>query len=531
MKITSQIKKQKSEIEFVDTLYKTLLGELSFILNNFHNVKWNLKSWETLIGPWLSRYIAVIVNRYKNKNNYKNLKITNNKYSLACSDLSEFTLNIQNVDWNKYLVKRIKKVSIKKKSKFFIKLVKPINSITKFYLSQKITFIFLRLLLSILCFNNKFVFYKPYFGKSFRVLRLFLSLKEVPFIYDRFLDNRWFFPYDKNLRKKIKIRSSNKSVEEKIVRSLLIESMPTIYLEGFKKMNSLAYKTLFPKKTKIIFTGPILKDNLFKFWSSAQISKGTKLIIKQHGTNYGQIRDWDHEKHEISISNKYLTYGWNSNNKKIFSSCNFYSFKTKNYKDIKNKKILVVPGDLRFYKTNNIFFDENINNTLKLFDNFLKKFDKKELKNIFFKSHPLDSKSNFYLENYLKKKYKINYLNFNSNLDDLFNKFELIIFFYNSTDFLKMINTNKMAISVNNKFFYKTLNKPAFKKFNILKNNCLFFDNTNILYNHLKTKNLVKWWNSKKTCRAKKLFKDQFSNSSEKNYSSTLKYLKKLKEN
>ena len=94
-----------------------------------------------------------------------------------------------------------------------------------------------------------------------------------------------------------------------------------------------------------------------------------------------------------------------------------------------------------------------------------------------------------------------------------------------------MINTNKMVISVNNKFLYKTLNKPAFKKFNILKNNCLFFDNTNILYNHLKTKNLVKWWNSKKTCRAKKLFKDQFSNSSEKNYSSTLKYLKKLKEN
>ena len=110
MKITSQIKQQKSEIEFVDTLYKTLLGELSFILNNFHNVKWNLKSWETLIGPWLSRYIAVIVNRYKNKNKYKNLKITNNKYSLACSDLSEFTLNIQNVDWNKYLVKRIKEV-------------------------------------------------------------------------------------------------------------------------------------------------------------------------------------------------------------------------------------------------------------------------------------------------------------------------------------------------------------------------------------------------------------------------------------
>ena len=530
MKINSQIKKQKLEIKFIDNLYKKLLIELSVIFNDIHEVKWKLKSWEILLGPWLSRYITVIVDRYRNINRSQKLNIINNKYTLASSDLSEFTLNTQNKDWNKYLEKRIKEILIKKKNKSLIKIIKQNNSITKFSFLQKITFFLLNLLKPILCFNNKFVFYKPYFGKSLKVIRLFLSLREFPFIYDKFLDNRWFFPYNKNFRKKIKISLSSNSIEERIVKSLLLESIPTIYLEGFRKINKIIYNNLFPKKTKIIFTGSILKDNLFKFWVSSQVSKRAKLIIKQHGTNYGQISSWDHEKHEISISDKYLTYGWN-HNKKTFSSCNFYSFKKENYKILKNKKILIVPGDLRLFKTNNILFDKKMSNTLKLYDDFLKKFKKSKLKDIFFKSHPLDFKSNFYIENYLKKKYKINYLNHNLNLDNLFNEFELIIFFYNSTDFLKLIGSNKPTFFINNKFFYKTLNKQASKKFNLLKERKLAFDNVNILHSHLRKNNLLKCWNSKKTHRAKKLFKDQFSNSSEKNYISTINYLKKLKEN
>ena len=45
MKITSQIKKQKSEIEFVDTLYKTLLGlEIIFRKSISDEPLWILKS-------------------------------------------------------------------------------------------------------------------------------------------------------------------------------------------------------------------------------------------------------------------------------------------------------------------------------------------------------------------------------------------------------------------------------------------------------------------------------------------------------
>jgi len=264
---------------------------------------------------------------------------------------------------------------------------------------------------------------------------------------------------------------------------------------------------------------------------ASQISRGVKLIVKQHGVNYGQISKWDNEKHEINICNKYLTYGWNYNNKKTFSSCNFYSFKTKNYKNLEKKNILIVPDDVRFFKTNNIIFDNNILNILKVYDGFLKKFKKNELNNIYFKSHPLSIKSNFYLENYLKKKYKINYLDYNINLNNIFDNFKLIIFFYNSTEFLNLIDNNKPAIFINNKFFYKTLSKSAIPMFNILKKNNIYFDNIANAHKLLGRKDLNKWWDSKKISKVRAVFKDQFSNSNEKNYLSTIKYLKKIKIN
>ena len=65
-------------------------------------------------------------------------------------------------------------------------------------------------------------------------------------------------------------------------------------MENQKKRGEHASKRAdLGAKSKTTNNQTILKDNLFKFWTSSQISKGTKLIIKQHGTNYGQIKDWE----------------------------------------------------------------------------------------------------------------------------------------------------------------------------------------------------------------------------------------------
>ena len=74
MKLGIKIRKQKKEINFVDKLYKKLLYELAIILNNLHGVRWKTKSWEILIGPWLNRYIAIVVDRYRKirKGKFKN---------------------------------------------------------------------------------------------------------------------------------------------------------------------------------------------------------------------------------------------------------------------------------------------------------------------------------------------------------------------------------------------------------------------------------------------------------------------------
>ena len=53
------------EFNACNEFYSRLLPELSSQLNNIHEVNWNTRAWEILVGPWLNRYIRVIFDRLK----------------------------------------------------------------------------------------------------------------------------------------------------------------------------------------------------------------------------------------------------------------------------------------------------------------------------------------------------------------------------------------------------------------------------------------------------------------------------------
>ncbi len=67
----------------------------------------------------------------------------------------------------------------------------------------------------------------------------------------------------------------------------------------------------FPKRPRIIYTANAqYGDEAFKFWAASHVEHGVKLIIGQHGGNYGAALWSTQENHESRISDMYVSWGW-----------------------------------------------------------------------------------------------------------------------------------------------------------------------------------------------------------------------------
>jgi putative transferase (TIGR04331 family) len=114
---------------------------------------------------------------------------------------------------------------------------------------------------------------------------------------------------NENLRKSIKLPQGANEFES-ILNNLIIEQLPTSFLEGYSSMRDKSLEA-FPKHPKAIFTSNDFAFNEgFKFWAAAQTERGVKLILAQHGGGYGMIGPLTTENHELEICDKYFTWGW-----------------------------------------------------------------------------------------------------------------------------------------------------------------------------------------------------------------------------
>jgi putative transferase (TIGR04331 family) len=102
------------------------------------------------------------------------------------------------------------------------------------------------------------------------------------------------------------------SINAEIVLALLPKYMPSIYVEGFKPL----FKTPKPWKSKrpprSIFTANRhLYDDVFNFWTALAVESGSRLVLAQHGGNYG-ISEFPSfsERHENLVADRYITWGW-----------------------------------------------------------------------------------------------------------------------------------------------------------------------------------------------------------------------------
>ena len=513
-------------------IYDEVLQELFPILNKLNKINWNYKTWNFFIGPWLNNYIAVIRNRIdlikpliNSDINYEEQIRIGRNTSLTCNDIRHFTYKCSLIEWNEKLFSRI--IYIMHSQNFIndASLLNPIqNTIKKKEgFLNKINYILkiniIKFFERVICFNNNYLFYNSYINNKNKLYKIILKLRDVPFIYSFAFFNNKIINEEINfsLRKKININFESKNLDIKILKFLLIELLPTIYLEGFQQQKKLAENSHLPKKIKKVFITHAYSENSFKFWLADQINGGTKLIHGQHGAGHNIYKEFFGDFHEINISEKYFTWGWKIDNKKVVPVGNYLINKRNKFNSSYNKNILLVlPTANIFKRDSNIYYADSLAEDAKEYQKFVDSINPGLLNSISIRNHPQKVRRELDFINFISyDRKKIKNTNPNISFDKLIKNQGLVIFNYLSTEFFKLMSLNIPCILLLNKnmFNYMVVNEVK-NDFHKLSSIGIFHTDGASLAKEVNkiSNNIESWWNNKKSIKIKNEFCAKHSN-------------------
>ena len=97
---------------------------------------------------------------------------------------------------------------------------------------------------------------------------------------------------------------------EQVLSKLIAVDMPKTLVEHYKTLCARNDKK-FPFRPKAIFSAVSwYYDDFFKEWSARCAETGTFLLGTQHGGNYGSVAYFSQERYELSIVDRYYSWGW-----------------------------------------------------------------------------------------------------------------------------------------------------------------------------------------------------------------------------
>lgn len=324
-------KKVFNDYKYLRNIYENLLVDLSKALNSVHGTNHSLRYWRILVGPWLLYFTEMLFDRWETiHNTISKYQISNTiiietpKELVIPKDMSDFKKLYSSDLWNHVMYSNIIRnytslnyeIIDHESNLLFNKSKAGIISIflkkLKFYLRKS-----LYLIINNFSKNEDAVLVQTYLDSKIELL-LQMSLKQFPIIRNQ-ADEIEFIEPNFEFRKKIPALISNHKGFEFFLRKIMFENIPTIYLEGYKKLILKVRSLNWPQKPKFIFTCAAYNmDEVFKAWAAKCVDNGSPLFIGQHGGNLGSALWNSDEDHEIAISDRYITWGSNNGNPKQY---------------------------------------------------------------------------------------------------------------------------------------------------------------------------------------------------------------------
>jgi len=317
--------KMYNDYLYLNNLYENTLKAVTKQLNEIHNVEHSLRYWRILIGPWLAFFIQMVFDRWSMLKvaieNYEIIGckvLLNEESTFIPKDQGEFIILCKYDNWNEMIYGQLLKEYWKNDIDFEYITIKNDQVENTYRNNGLIRSSLSSLKQSLLSAINKYkywmnssddyFFFKTYLPSAIED-ELLQRLGQKPKL--------WETPHipknEVNMgMRKWTIEKYNEFDEfSNIIGRMIPLHIPTAYLEGYNSLVNHIENLTWPKTPKCIFASNGIQSlDLLKAWAAQKTENGTALIIGQHGGHYG-IGKWNWiEEHEISISDRYLSWGW-----------------------------------------------------------------------------------------------------------------------------------------------------------------------------------------------------------------------------
>lgn len=309
------------DFEFLQSTNRTLMRDLTGVLNELHGVSYSDRYWELLLGYWLNLFTSVLFDRWSCLNEavaqYDKLKTVIYPVSqemIVPKDTTEAQRFFLEDWWNHALYGQLSdaypdlEVIVAPNERPYDE--REHCSLTraktkKVGLKRRIGNS-LNTILGVTAKWNRYALIETGIRPTQEVL-LALRLGSMP--------HRMSFPdvnplpLNPDLRRWIISGNAEKGSFDELVRSFLPQMIPRVFLEGFKFYRQVLDSTRYSKLYKAIFTSNShFSNDVFKIWASGQREQGARLVIGQHGG--GAFHKFNGStSYELSISDAYASTG------------------------------------------------------------------------------------------------------------------------------------------------------------------------------------------------------------------------------
>ena len=320
-----------SDIEYLDNIYEKLLKLITQTLNEHHSVRHSVRYWRILLGPWLYLFIQTLYGKWQkclvagtSHETYHTIILDYDLTDFIPCSLRE--MDPENDMWSHLIFSKI----IKEQN-----FIKPITisaglipekskslTVGKRSRIKKRLVTLAQLWSAFMVRKDEIMIIDSCLGISFDI-RLYLSLKQIP----RFWKSppSPFIPANQKDRKLFKdCLIENFKVDKDIFYTFLVkmigDQVPTVYLEGYSDLLKLVASLNWPLRPRAILTSNAFQfDDVFQAYAAEKTENGTKLVVGQHGGFYGVGRKVVGEDHQVRISDRFISWGWKSDNASVYS--------------------------------------------------------------------------------------------------------------------------------------------------------------------------------------------------------------------
>lgn len=311
--------------DYVSDVYERLLSVLREALNSTHKVNHSIRYWRIILGPWLLRYIPIIYDRYMclrtALDNYPGITSTvlAEEAWVTPVDTEEFLELVFEDRYNLQLYSRILKLlGYDFPPKTFSEAPAPVapverngpgwkNRLRKFLIKNLAA-------LSKACqAGPSIIFRYSYFSPRAEFQLIIKTFGRIlPVLSDSTQTPR--LKPDPSARLSLQNILPAENDFERLLNQMLPLDVPQVFLEGFDGLRNEAERT-YPSIPKAIFSSAAwFPDEVFKQWAAISSENGTSLLGTPHGGNYGSLAYHLSEDHEITITDRYFSWGWERSN-------------------------------------------------------------------------------------------------------------------------------------------------------------------------------------------------------------------------